>query len=64
MKALNKGLLGTTHNLSLGNALRSLHSYRVQPVGRPQNPDVQRPEMMKKNDELAMATATARKLEK
>jgi hypothetical protein len=40
MKALNKGLLGTTHNLSLGNALRSLHSYRVQPVGRPQNPDV------------------------
>ena len=30
----NKGLLGTTHNLSLGNALGSLHSYRVQPVGR------------------------------
>ena len=28
------------------------------------NANVQRPEMMKKNDELAMATATARKLEK
>ena len=28
------------------------------------NADVQRPEMMKKNDELAMATVTARKLEK
>ena len=28
------------------------------------NADVQRPEMMKKNDELAMATLTARKLEK
>ena len=39
-KILNNGLLGTTHKLSLGNALRSLQSYRVQPVGRPQNPDV------------------------
>ena len=33
-------------------------------VSGPLNRDVQRPEMMKKNDELAMATVTARKLEK
>ena len=37
----NKGLLGTTHKLSLGTPLRSLLSYRVQRVGRPQSPDVQ-----------------------
>ena len=36
----NKGLLGTTHKLSLGTPLRSLLSYRVQRVGRPQSPDV------------------------
>ena len=39
-KNLNKGLLGTTHKLSLGTPLRSLLSYRVQRVGRPQSPDV------------------------
>ena len=40
MKILNNGLLGTTHKLSLGKTFRSLQSYRIQPVGRPQNPDV------------------------
>ena len=41
-KNSNKGLLGTTHNLSLCTPLRTLLSYRVQPVGRPQSPDVRR----------------------
>ena len=36
----NKGLLGTTHKLSLGTPYRTLLSYRVQRVGRPQSPDV------------------------
>ena len=36
----NKGLLGTTHKLSLCTPLRTLLDYRVQPVGRPQSPDV------------------------
>ena len=36
----NKGLLGTTHKLSLCTPLRTLLSYRVPPVGRPQSPDV------------------------
>lgn len=36
----NKGLLGTTHKPSLYNRFRSLRRYTVQPVGRPQNPDV------------------------
>ena len=40
MNEANKALLGTTHKLSLGIALRSLPHYRVQPVGRPQNADV------------------------
>ena len=40
MKNLNKALLGTTHKLSLGIALRTLPHYRVQRVGRPQNADV------------------------
>ena len=39
-KEQNKGLLGTTHNLSLCTPLRTLLDYRVQPVGRPQNADV------------------------
>ena len=39
-KNSNKGLLGTTHNLSLCKPLRTLLDYRVQPVGRPQSPDV------------------------
>ena len=39
-KNSNKGLLGTTHNLSLCTPLRTLLDYRVQPVGRPQSPDV------------------------
>ena len=36
----NKGLLGTTHKLSLCNRFPSLPSYIVLPVGRPQSPDV------------------------
>ena len=39
---LNKGLLGTTHKLSLCDGFRSLQSLFLQPVGRPQNPDVGR----------------------
>ena len=39
-KNSNKGLLGTTHNLSLCIPIRTLLDYRVQPVGRPQSPDV------------------------
>ena len=39
-KILNNGLLGTTHKLSLCTPLRTLLSYRVQRVGRPQSPDV------------------------
>ena len=36
----NKALLGTTHKLRLCTPFRTLHTYRVQPVGRPQNADV------------------------
>ncbi len=37
----NKALLGTTHKLPHCTRLRTVHTYRVQPVGRPQNADVQ-----------------------
>ena len=40
MNEANKALLGTTHKLSLCAPFRTLHTYRVQPVGRPQNADV------------------------
>ena len=36
----NKGLLGTTHKVSLCAGFRSLQSLFLQPVGRPQSPDV------------------------
>ena len=39
-RGFNKGLLGTTHKLSLCTPHRSLLDYRVQPVGRPQSPYV------------------------
>ena len=39
-KNLNKGLLGTTHKLSHCDGFRSLQSLFLQPVGRPQSPDV------------------------
>ena len=39
-KALNKGFQATAHKLSLCTPFRSLHTYRVQPVGRRLNPDV------------------------
>ena len=44
-KEQNKALLGTTHKLPLCTPFRTVHTYRVQPVGRPQNADVQRPEI-------------------
>ena len=37
---LNKGFLGTTHKVPLCGGFRSLQSLFLQPVGRPQNPDV------------------------
>ena len=36
----NKALLGTTHKLPLCTPFRTVHTYGVQPVGRPQNADV------------------------
>ena len=59
----NNGLLGTTHNLSLCHRFSSLQSYIVLPVGRPQSPDVQRPDNDEIYGEIATATATTRKLE-
>ena len=40
MNEANKALLGTTHKLPLCTPFRTLHTYRVQLVGRPQNADV------------------------
>ena len=40
MKNPNNALLGTTHKLPLCTPFRTVHTYRVQPVGRPQNADV------------------------
>ena len=42
-KEQNKALLGTTHKLPLCTPFRTVHTYGVQPVGRPQNADVQCP---------------------
>ena len=39
-KEQNKALLGTTHKLPLCTPFRTVHTYGVQPVGRPQNADV------------------------
>ena len=41
-KEQNKALLGTTHKLPLCTPFRTVHTYGVQPVGRPQNADVLR----------------------
>ena len=60
-KNLNKGLLGTTHKLSLGTPLRTLLDYRVQPVGRPQSPDVE-PKTIERLREIATAAATTIKI--
>jgi hypothetical protein len=39
-KEQNKALLGTTHKLPQCTRLGTVHTYRVQPVGRPQNANV------------------------